>query len=371
MVNSMFLKKVAINNFMSLRHVEVDLSKINVLIGPNATGKSNFIRALHFLSLLGYGDLSWVLQSMGFKSFSDIVYGQVSPLEVSLSLEVEGDDGSYFYGICLHNGRVVKEELKFNDVILVSRIDPYKARYLTARGDVVIDTCSTGRLAIFSLGNVHERVKSFAKYVRSWSFYSFNPEAITLENTVAYSRRLSRDGGNLAQVLHTLLTAHRREFKMVEYLMKACIPSIEEVLTPPSTEQGKIYVAIRERGFDKYFSFNQISNGTLRLLAFITALSLDSQLIGFEEPENCIHPHLLETLMDVIEKSGKQVIITTHSPHLLDHVELESILLVRKVDGETRIKKLSQSEQVEYVRKFLLEGGTLGEAWYSGVMHRG
>jgi len=91
-------------------------------------------------------------------------------------------------------------------------------------------------------------------------------------------------------------------------------------------------------------------------------------LVILEEPENYVHPHLLEALVDMARRSPSQVILVTHSPHLLDHVEPEEVYVVEKPGRETVVKKLSNSREMKAVKKFLQEGGTLGEAWYSGAM---
>ena len=103
------------------------------------------------------------------------------------------------------------------------------------------------------------------------------------------------------------------------------------------------------------------------MLAFITALTLDSDLIAFEEPENCIHPYLLETIIDLARKSGKQVIISTHSPYLLDHVKPEEVILVYKEEGATKAVRLEKTKEVKKVKEMLEEGLTLGEIWYAGI----
>ena len=89
--------------------------------------------------------------------------------------------------------------------------------------------------------------------------------------------------------------------------------------------------------------------------------------MAYEEPENCVHPHLLESLVYIMRESNKQVILTTHSPYLLDFVKPEEVLLVKRVNGETIVEK-PQGIQMEKIKKFLEEGGTLGEAWYSGLL---
>ena len=87
-----------------------------------------------------------------------------------------------------------------------------------------------------------------------------------------------------------------------------------------------------------------------------------------EEPENSIHPRLLETIVDLARKAPCQVIITTHSPYLLDHVKPEEVFVVEKPGLETTVKKLAKTKEVEAVKRLLVEGGTLGEAWYSGLI---
>ncbi len=87
-----------------------------------------------------------------------------------------------------------------------------------------------------------------------------------------------------------------------------------------------------------------------------------------EEPENCIHPHLLETLMNLARDSPSQVVVMTHSPYLLDYVKPEEVYSVAKEGLETKVKKLSTTSEMERVKRFLGEGGTLSEAWYSGII---
>ncbi|MCL7383385.1 MAG: ATP-binding protein [Thaumarchaeota archaeon] len=100
----------------------------------------------------------------------------------------------------------------------------------------------------------------------------------------------------------------------------------------------------------------------------ISVLHGGFSLVVLEEPENCIHLYLLETLMDLVRNSPSQVVITTHSPYLLDHVKPEEVFLVEKEGLETKVKMLSTTEEMNRVKLFLEEGGILGEAWYSGII---
>jgi len=141
---------------------------------------------------------------------------------------------------------------------------------------------------------------------------------------------LEKNGGNLAQVLLSLHNERPKMFDKIENMLKQAIPQVDELLTP-LTEEGDTYVAIREKGFDSPFDYFQVSDGTLRLLAYITAIaSIEPKLICFEEPENFIHPRLLELLVEILKKSDKQIILSTHSPCLVDWVEPEDVIIVEK-----------------------------------------
>lgn len=136
----------------------------------------------------------------------------------------------------------------------------------------------------------------------------------------------------------------------------------------PHIEETDVEIWIKIKGLEEPLKPHNISDGTLRFLAIISALYGGSSLVVLEEPENCVHPYLLETLMDLARDSPSQVIITTHSPYLLDHVKPEEVYLVRREGLETKVEKLSTISEMEYAKRFLEEGGTLGEAWYSGII---
>jgi len=113
---------------------------------------------------------------------------------------------------------------------------------------------------------------------------------------------------------------------------------------------------------------SNISDGTLRIMAMASVLYGGFSLVVLEEPENCVHPHLLGTLMDLARRAPSQVVMTTHSPYLLDHARPEEVYVVEKEGLETKVEKLSTAKELEAVRRFLEEGGTLGEAWYSRLI---
>jgi len=210
-----------------------------------------------------------------------------------------------------------------------------------------------------------------AEFLKVMGFYSFIPQSMLSEVEIEDKPILSRDGSNLAGLLAYLKLTEYKMFHTIEEKLRNYVPEIEEIVIPPKTiPSKKVYrIRIRERGFMK--SFTNISDGTLRLLGFVTALSLNHSLVAFEEPENCIHPHLLELLVDMMRKADCQVVITTHSPYLLDYVEPEEVVVVWREMGEegleTKVRRPSE-EELERVKALLRDGWTLGEVWCSGVI---
>lgn len=367
------LERVGAENFLSLRRVEVDLGRLNVFIGKNASGKSNLVKLLRFASLLAVeGYTPKAAKGVGYENVGDIAYGRDPHARVSIALEAALDRQEYRYTVTFkEDGVIESEELQAGGRVLFKR-EGSQLEYLREDGSLARASIELGRAALHALRhsrNASPAAAGFAGFLGSWAFYNFNPAAIRGSSPVGASERLDYDGGNLPQVLLTLLTTRRREFVRVEELLRAAVPEVEELLTP--IRNDRVWIAVREEGFERPFGPEHLSDGTLRLLAFITALALPSPLVSFEEPENCVHPELLGSLVELMRLSGRQVIVTTHSPSLLDHVRPEEVYLVAKVEGGTRVKRLSTVEDIDAVRRFLELGGSLGEAWLSGLLESG
>ncbi|RLI41182.1 hypothetical protein DRO64_07910 [Candidatus Bathyarchaeota archaeon] len=202
--------------------------------------------------------------------------------------------------------------------------------------------------------------------MRGIMVYSFAPERIRASCPIGVAPILRYHGDNLARFLLHLFLENRGAFSRLEQAFISCVPEVMEII--PHIEGGEVEVWLRVRGLSEFLRPANISDGSLRLLAYIAALYSGGSLVVFEEPENNIHPHLLETIVDLARKAPCQVIITTHSPYLLDHVKPEEVYVVEKVNAETHVKRLSEMSEIDRVKTFLEEGGSLGEAWYSGML---
>ena len=366
------LTAVELENFLSFEKARVELDKPTVLVGPNASGKSNFVKALRFLRLLMKSNVLSAVSELGLTEFEHVIF-RFDP-ERSIRLRVEGAVGhntARYEIVISSNGMVVSERVELDDVVLALRkgtqVSIGDKGYILDSPYALLSREDILRV----LTRQHLALESFIGLLKGFRDYSFDPTAIRGEAPIGYSMYLARDGSNLAQVLHTLLTSDRKKFLRIEDALRGFVPEVEELDVPPTRGGEGTYVVLREKAVPEPLSYTNISDGTLRLLAFITAIHLGSPLVAFEEPENCVHPRLLKALVDLCRYGPSQVIITTHSPYLVDHLRPEELRLVVKREGRTEVRPIV-GEQKELVRRLLLkEGFTLGEIWYSGHLGEG
>jgi predicted ATPase len=209
--------------------------------------------------------------------------------------------------------------------------------------------------------------ESFALYqaVRSWSSYDFQRSKIAQRQPVKKETRLAPDGSNTATVLHWVRNEDVDTFNRLESLLKTAIPEVEYLLTPPD-EQGQVYIAFNEKHISGRIPAWNLSEGSARLVATLLALFVPSPpaLVAIEAPESSLHPYLMEYLADILKLGSKetQILITTHSPYLLDHLPPESLVIITKERGETKARRVRKDRAL----KEALEVLGLGEMWLAG-----
>jgi len=369
------IEELRLRNFLSLRDVALELGKLNVFIGPNASGKSNIARALQLLSHHARGDLPLL---PNYDSFKEIVYN-FDPMEsVELSVRVVIDARRIIYRLSLTSEDYVEEAYVNERNVLSSMGSRPNAGVVAQEGDYrywnkphspfpYFERSLPHRSALASMpAYASKDLHKLASLLKGIRVYSFAPERIRASCPIGAAPILRYHGDNLARFLLHLFLEDRRAFNELEQAFMSCVPEVMEII--PHIEGGEVEVWLRVKELSEPLRPANISDGSLRLLAYIAALYSGGSLVVFEEPENNIHPHLLETIIDLARKAPCQVIITTHSPYLLDHVKPEEVYVVKKVDAETRVKKLSETSEIDSVKTLLEEGGTLGEAWYSGML---
>ena len=362
--------KLHVENFLSLKNVDIELEKVNVLIGPNTSGKSNIARALQLIAKHAKEGLPTL---EGYKELRDLSFNFNPAVNIQLSLERIIKSKNYEFALQLTNERYIEKILIDHKPVIThaGNGDVYIKGREISYGLIPFGSFSYyGRPMMNSVltalpSDVEVEFHQLASDLRKIAVHSFAPDSLRFKNSVSEEPFLKYHGDNLARYLLYLYTERRKDFGRVEETLKGMVPEVEEVI--PHIEGTEVEIWIKVKGLDEPLKPHNISDGTLRLLAMISVLYGGASLVVLEEPENCIHPYLLETFMNLVRDSPSQVVMTTHSPYLLDHVKPEEVQVVWKEGLETKVKKLSATKEMENVKRFLEEGGTLGEAWYSGI----
>ena len=362
-----WVEELNVENFLSLENVNIKLGKLTVLVGLNASGKSNVVKALTLLNRLKKDSVIDICRSnFKMEKLEQLFHTLESNLK--LGVHMKAGNKKLSYEILIDSGgRIVKEIIMLGTNDLLTRDENGKVVYLTDQETKSVGSVGQTYSIFVSLpGDSHSLIRKMGDVLGNICVYSFNPDEIKSTSNSGFNLELERNGSNLAQVLHTLLSYDRKKFDAVQGVMRDLIPEIEEINVPPTEPGDKVYLAMRERWVSKPLKYANIADGTLRILAFTSALYLGGTVIVFEEPENCVHPYLFETIIDLCGKAPCQVIMTTHSPYLINRLPPEDLRLVKKMKGDTTIKTVENKKKV---KRMLEEGGlSLGEVWYSGEL---
>lgn len=357
------LNRLTVRNFKSLRNVTVELPRLAILFGPNAGGKSNLLNAVQALARIGTA--STLFDALGgplpvhghaFEAFSMAPDGLPAMLKrgsarFTLEADLTAEKSSYRYRIA--------PEIDFRSGRL-SVTDEYLAQ-LGAPGQ------PTGTAAIERVGaNLHVRRKGKPAHPRreplgrnhsilsdrslsgteypgpehvradlqNWRTYSFEPRmAMRTVESPADVFDIGVHGEHTAAFLYKLRAEHPKHFDAVLRAMRLIIPGIESLNVDLDQHRGTLHLTIRQAGVE--YSSRVVSKGTLRVLALCAIASnpWGGSLLTLEEPDNGVHPRRIELIARLLFSLAerRQVILTTHSPLLVD-----AILKLKERDARAR-----------------------------------
>jgi predicted ATPase len=387
-------------NFRSLRDITWRPGDLNVLIGPNGSGKTNLVLLLKLIAQSARGRLGdfilrqggiapllWDWKADGFQAEVSTTSGEPSRTlapcgsTYSLRLVSRGKEGFY---------QVQEERLRRDPGFdragkLVERVD-----FLTrgARSGQVLgnkgswiksdsDTLSAEETLLAACGGPLPQNQYLAayyqKYVTGWSIYDPLPvdsAAKVREPIVArHASRVAEDGGNLINVLHTLYTGNRQFKKDLNAAMRTAFgDEFEELVFPPAADQ-RVQLRVRWKSLESEVSAADLSAGTLRFLFLMTVLAMPAppSLIVIEEPEQSLHPAMLPIVAEQAVDAAlrTQIVFTTHSPHFLDAFgdTRPTTTVLEAHQGQTALTTL-EDERLDY----WLQAYSLGKLFTSGIL---
>ncbi|MCC7491989.1 MAG: AAA family ATPase [Fimbriimonadaceae bacterium] len=348
------LNRLHVTGFKSLRDATVEFAPLTVVFGPNAAGKSNLLDAVQVLSLLGTARTvaaaledpavrgrpaeAFALPAGGLAAWHQLAEAR---LELAADLALASGDYRYRVEVGVEPAagqlRVTDERLtsltaRGESKRLAPRIgrdgDHLRVRQRGSGGHPYQEQLGLGHTLLSDgrfAGDQYPEIVETRAELAAWRVYYLDPRtAMRQPAPPREADDIGPLGADLAPFLNRLQAApeHGRCYQRLQELVRYLIPAVSAVQVELDQRRGVLDLTVVEGGVE--YSSRVVSEGTLRVLA-LCALAVNpwrAQLVGYEEPENGVHPRRLEQianlLLDVAE-SGTQVILTTHSPLLVRH----------------------------------------------------
>ncbi len=376
-------------NFRALRDIELkNLTPLTVFLGPNGSGKSTIFDTFAFLSecfnlgLRKAWDKRGRFKELRSRGCEGAIIFEVKYREkakapiITYHLEIDEDSKGPF---------VAREWLQWRRN---ERGKPFRfLDFTSGQGEVVTGEMPDKRdkrieerldsrefLAVNTLGQLskHPRVGALRRFISGWYLSYLSADNTRGVPEAGPQERLSTTGDNLPNVIQYLKEQH--DGRLTEILSKLTqrVPRLEKVSADVMPD-GRLLLQVKDAPFDKPVMAKFASDGTLKMLAYLTLLydPEPPQLIGIEEPENQLHPRLLPELAEECRTASaqSQLMVTTHSPFFVNALKPEETWVVyRSDDGFTQARRASDMLGIS---EFMAQGALLGQLWMEGYFEVG
>ncbi len=361
MIDPVFLKRVVLNNYKSIKECSVKLGPLTFLLGQNGAGKSNFLDALRLVTESLTTSLEQALRERGgINEVRRRSAGHPTHFGIRLEWQLpDGTNGVYAFRVGAQKKggfEIQQEECR---VFEYGRLGEsfYKVGdgHLRESSFDVGPPASSDRLYLVAAAGLPP-FRPLYDALSHMGFYNLNPDEIRELQPPDAGEVLKRDGSNLASVLNAMAKDDKEAYDRIVAFLSKVVPGIQDV-------------AVKHVGRKETLEFRQVvgatlapwrfmaenmSDGTLRALGVLTALFQSSNgvrkkvpFVGIEEPEVAVHPGAAGVLRDGLRTASRitQIAVTSHSPDLLDDKDIgdESILAVVNKNGETKIAPPDQA----------------------------
>jgi predicted ATPase len=356
------LSKVTIQGYKSIKNLSaLDLKPLNVLVGANGSGKSNFISFFSMLNHMIAGRLQQYV-TKGGQASSFLYQGQ----KKTPSIKAEFNFGDEAYSLELE--ATVKGELMYAREDILHCIDGMEPFRLSIRGGYLES----------SLPNLpaNDDLQRIAKYmvqaIGSWKVYHFHDTSsaapVKQRGEIQDNQYFRSDAANLAPFLFRLKLEYPHHYTTILDAVKLVAPFIHDFKLEPVTGNPTIInLEWTTVNSDFPFRIDQLSDGTLRFICLATLLLQPNTpaTIIIDEPELGLHPYAISILSGLLKKASSraQVIIATQSVTLIDTFNLEDLIIVERRNGESFFEHLNPE-----VLKAWLNDYSLGQLWEKSVL---
>ncbi len=372
MTSSVFLTRIVIRNYKSIGACDVRLGPLTYLVGANGSGKSNFLDALHLVRDALSGSLDNALNERGgLMEVRRRSSGHPTNFAIRLEFVLpSGQAGFYAFNVGALSGRGYEVQTEKCVIGAVGK-GPFfhvESGVLKASSEPTFPSVTPDRLALVSASGMTVFRPVFDA-LTGMGFYNLNPKLMRDPQKPQDGRMLKPVGENIVSVIGHLERVAPESLQRIERYLQTVVPMMHGLerkeIGPLETLEFRQEVAGAQAPWR--FPAQNMSDGTLRALGVLTALFQGNKdhaptFIGIEEPETALHPAASAALREALTKASEttQVIVTSHSPELLDdrNIPPEQILAVVSEGGNTRIGPLDAAS-VSVMRDHLFSAGEL------------
>jgi len=353
------LSRIRITGYKSIKKCDISLRKINVLIGSNGAGKSNFISAFSLLQNI----LSRNLQVYVAQSGVNSLFYKGRKITEEIAFEVFFGYNSY--GFCL----VPTDD---NRIIFKDEFFGYYGNWdnesTVARGHSE---------SMWDKGTLNKIGNYVIPILRSqnWRVYHFHDTGrnarVKQEHNISNNSVLLYDAANLAAFLYRLKAYYPNNYNEIVQTIQLIAPYFHDfILEPQESNEELIVLKWKQKGCDDVFNVSQLSDGTLRFICLTTLLlqphDLQPATIIVDEPELGLHPYAITIFAEMVKELPieKQIIISTQSVELLNEFDSNDILVVDRGDNGSEFKRIAEDD----LKAWLDDDYALGDLWKKNLL---
>lgn len=362
--SSIDLKNIKIRGFKSIKNIDLKLNNLNVIIGSNGVGKSNFINVFKFLQYVTNKNLGrYVKENGGADTL--LHFGSKCTSEMSFEL----DFGINVYSLNLTSGI-------FDELIIAQETVEYKGEIKGHVNKIVnlihdANNYETESKLPDNAGynNIEENVVRYLQSYKVYHFHDTSKEAkVKKHNRASDNVSLHSDAGNLCSMLFKFKEKYPYNYNKIINAITLVAPYFQDFII--QNENDFIFPLWKHRNYENAFTFNDLSDGTLRFICLITLLLQPTQylpeLILIDEPELGLHPYAIRVLASCIQSlahQGKQIIVSSQSVTLINEFEADDILIADLKDDVTDIRRLKKEEIANWIDDY-----KIGDIWNKNII---
>lgn len=350
------LSRIHISGYRSIKSCDLRFGKINVLIGSNGAGKSNFISAFSLLQDVLTKNLQVKVGQSGLNS----LFYNGRKVTDEIYLEVWFNSNSYgFFLIPTDDNRIIfrKEFFGYNG---------HESRVSSGHSESLWNTGVGNRINGYVIPILEKQ---------NWRVYHFHDTGrnakVKQEHNIINNKALMFDASNLAAFLYRLKHNFVKNYLEVVQTIQLIAPYFNDfILDPQEGNEEQVVLRWSQKGCDDVFNASQLSDGTLRFICLATLLlqphELQPATIIIDEPELGLHPYAITIFSEMVNQLAdeKQIIISTQSVELLNEFDVGDVIVVDRSDEGSQFKRLDTKELEEWLENDY----ALGDLWKKNVL---